>query len=74
MDNSKNFPTVKAQKLCDRIIRASSNENDLVYIPFVKSDSEIVSCINNKRNYIGSEINNDYYRIDKARIKEALNM
>lgn len=54
------FPTVKAQKLCDRIIRTHSNENDLVYIPFAGSGSEIISCINNKRNYIATEINKEY--------------
>jgi len=29
-------------------------------MPFAGSGSEIVSCINNNRNYIASEINNDY--------------
>jgi site-specific DNA-methyltransferase (adenine-specific) len=60
MSDGKNFPTVKAQKLCDRIIKASSNETDLVYIPFGGSGSEIVSCIKNKRNYIATEINKNY--------------
>jgi site-specific DNA-methyltransferase (adenine-specific) len=58
--DGKSFPTVKALKLCDRIIKASSNEGDLVYIPFAGSGSEIVSCINNKRNWIASEINEKY--------------
>ena len=58
--DGSSFPTVKAQKLCDRIIKASSNENDLVYIPFAGSGSEVVSCINNKRNYIATEINKKY--------------
>jgi len=30
-------PTVKAQKLCDRLILTHSNENDFVFIPFVGS-------------------------------------
>lgn len=54
------FPTVKALKLCDRIIKASSNEGDLIYIPFAGSGSEIVSCINNNRNYVATEINKRY--------------
>lgn len=58
--NGKSFPTVKAMKLCDRIIKASSDEGDLVFIPFGGSGSEIVSCIHNNRNYIASEINNTY--------------
>ena len=62
------FPTVKSIDLCDRIIRASSNEGDLIYIPFAGSGSEIVSCINNNRNYIATEINSKYIEIIKKRI------
>lgn len=60
LSNGESFPTVKAQKLCDRIVKASSNEGDLVYIPFAGSGSEIVSCIRNNRNWIASEINEEY--------------
>lgn len=52
--------TQKPQDITDRIINASSNEGDLVYIPFAGSGSEIVSCIKNNRNYIATETNNDY--------------
>ena len=52
--------TQKPQDITDRIIKASSNENDLVYIPFAGSGSEIVSCIKNNRNYIATEINKKY--------------
>ena len=55
---------------CDRIINALSNENDLVYIPFAGSGSEIVSCIKNNRYYIATELNNDYIEeIIKPRIE-----
>lgn len=63
--------TQKPQDITDRIIKASSNEGNLVYIPFAGSGSEIVSCIKNNRNYIATESNNDYIeniinkRIDK---------
>lgn len=63
-------PTVKAQKLCDRIILTHSNENDLVYIPFAGSGSEIISCIRNNRQVIGSEINEKYYQLAFQRINE----
>ncbi|MGL5066507.1 MAG: DNA methyltransferase [Sarcina sp.] len=33
----------------------SSNENDLVLIPFAGSGSEIISCIKNTRNFIACE-------------------
>lgn len=54
-------PTVKAQKLCDRIIQTHSNENDLVFIPFAGSGSEIISAVRNNRRVIGCEIDKDYY-------------
>ena len=72
--NSKekvNHSTQKPLKLCDRVINVFSNEGDLVYIPFAGSGSEIVSCINNNRNYIATEINNYYVEnLIKPRIKE----
>lgn len=37
--------TQKPSDITDRIIKASSNEWDLIYIPFAGSGSEIVSCI-----------------------------
>jgi len=55
-------PTVKAQKLCDRIIQTHSNENDLVFVPFAGSGSEIISAIRNNRQVIGCELNEDYYK------------
>lgn len=61
---SKDEPYINtAQKpllACDRIINGLSNENDLVYIPFAGSGSEIVSCINNNRNYLATEIDKQY--------------
>lgn len=61
---SKTEPYVNtAQKpiiACDRIINSLSNEEQLIYIPFAGSGSEIVSCIKNNRNWIATEINNKY--------------
>lgn len=70
--SGKNFPTVKALALCDRIIQASSNEDDLVLIPFAGAGSEIISCINNRRNFISSEKISDYIQsiIIEQRIKQ----
>lgn len=55
LSNCKSFPTVKALKLCNRIILSSSNKNDLVFIPFAGSGSEIISCLQNERNFIACE-------------------
>lgn len=52
--------TQKPQDITDRIVKASSNEEQLVYIPFAGSGSEIVSCIKNNRNWIATETNKQY--------------
>lgn len=68
MDNGKNFPTVKALKLCKRIIEASSNKEDTILVPFVGSGSECVSAKMLGRNYIGFEINKEYIEIANERL------
>lgn len=61
--NAKEFTghsTQKPLEICNRIIKASSNENDVIYIPFAGSGSEIESCIKNNRNYIATETDSTY--------------
>lgn len=65
-------PTVKAQKLCDRIIKTHSNEQDLIFIPFAGSGSEIISAIKNNRNAIACEIDKNYYEQAIERINKFL--
>lgn len=61
--------TMKPLELCSRLINASSNKNDLVYIPFAGSGQEIISCIQNNRNYIATELENNYIeKVIKPRI------
>lgn len=65
-------PTVKAQKLCDRIILTHSNENDIVFIPFVGSGSEIISAVKNKRQVSGTEISKEYVELARKRVEKFL--
>ena len=60
MPEYTNHPTQKPLSICDRIIKVHSNENDLIYIPFAGSGSEIVSSIINNRNWIATELNREY--------------
>jgi DNA modification methylase len=65
--------TQKPMDITERIIKASSNENDIVYIPFAGSGSEIIACINNNRNYLSTEINNTYIEeIINTRLKNII--
>lgn len=54
------FPTTKALKLCERIILASSNPGDKVYIPFGGSGSEAIVCQRLNREWVLTEINPNY--------------
>lgn len=58
--HGKNFPTVKSQGLCQRIVEASSNPGDLVFIPFGGSGSEAIACELLGRKWILTEISQDY--------------
>lgn len=61
-------PTQKPQKLLERLIVASSNENDIVLDPFMGGGSTAVACIAKNRKYIGFEINSDYFKIANDRL------
>ena len=57
-------PTQKPLKLIRRLIMASSNEDDIVLDPFSGAGTTQVGCVQTKRNFIGFELNKEYY--DKA--------
>ena len=66
-------PTEKPELAEERIILSSSNEGDLIYIPFAGSDADIKPCIQNNRNWIATEINSQYINeIIKPRIKNII--
>lgn len=67
-------PTQKPLKLCHRIIRHFSNEQDLILIPFAGSGSECVSAKDNLRNFIAFEVNEEYIKIAEKRLAESLNL
>lgn len=66
-------PTIKPLELIEKLIKNSSNEGDLVLDPFMGSGTTAIGCINLKRNYIGFEINEDYYKTSIQRISEHTN-
>lgn len=66
--NNKNHDYEKPVELMSKFIIASSNENDLVYDPFIGSGTTAVSCINTKRNFVGSEISLENCNVAQKRI------
>jgi site-specific DNA-methyltransferase (adenine-specific) len=60
LSDGSNFPTVKALKLCERILNGSSNKEQKVYVPFGGSGSEAVACARMNRDCVVTEINRLY--------------
>lgn len=63
-------PTIKPEELIRKIIRNSSKENDVVLDCFIGSGTTAICCIKENRNYIGFEINKEFYDISLKRISE----
>lgn len=63
-------PAIFPEKLVNDHIISWSNEGDLVYDCFMGSGTTAKMSILNKRNYIGSEISEEYVDIANKRIKQ----
>lgn len=62
-------PTQKAVKLMETLILLTTLENQCVLDPFCGSGTTLVAAKNLNREYIGIEINKDYYNIAKQRLQ-----
>ena len=60
-----NYPTQKPLKLLERIIRASSNQGDIVLDPFCGSGTTLRSAKTLGRKYIGIDQNPEAIRISE---------
>ena len=68
----KGHPAPFPEKIANDHIISWSNENDLVYDPFMGSGTTAKMAILNNRNFIGSEISKEYCEIAEKRINENL--
>ena len=71
-NNSKNrvHPTQKPVPLLEYLIKTYTNENDTVLDFTMGSGTTGVACKNLNRNFIGIELDTDYFNIAKKRIDE----
>lgn len=67
-DEKFGHSTQKPLDLCDRLIESSSNENDIVLIPFCGSGSEVVSASKLSRRFLSFELEKDYIEIANKRL------
>ena len=63
-------PTQKPLRILDRMVRLSSKKGDLVMTPFSGAGSECVAAKLAERNYLGFEIDKEYYDISIVRLSE----
>lgn len=66
-------PTQKPVALLEYLIKTYTNEGDLVLDNCMGSGSTGVACVNTGREFIGIELDENYYNIAKNRISQALN-
>lgn len=73
VSNSKEkvaHPTQKPVALLEYLIKTYSNEGESILDNCIGSGTTAIACMNTKRNYIGFELNKEYYDLSVKRIKE----
>lgn len=70
--NNKLHPTQKPIKLLEYLIKTYSNEGDTILDNCMGSGSTGVACVNTNRDFIGIELNEEYFEISEKRINDAI--
>lgn len=58
-------------KLCEYLIKTYTNENEIILDNCMGSGTTGVACVNTNRNFIGMELDENYFNIAKERIEKA---
>ena len=66
-------PTQKPQKLIEYLIKIHSNKGDLILDPFMGSGTTAICSIKNSRNFIGFELEEEYFNSSIKRINGEYN-
>jgi site-specific DNA-methyltransferase (adenine-specific) len=69
-DIKQNHPAPFPEQLAKDHILSWSNKGDVILDPFMGSGTTGVACKNLKRDFIGIELDKDYFKIAKKRIEE----
>ena len=70
--NKNVHPTQKPTNLLEYLINTYTKENDLVLDNCMGSGSCGIACLNTNRNFIGMELDKNYFNIAKERIEQRL--
>ncbi len=61
-------PTMKSIELMEHLVKLLSTNSQLILDPFMGSGSTGVACKNLNRDFIGIELNQDYFEMSKKRL------
>lgn len=64
-------PAIFPEEMCERHILSWSNEEDIVFDPMMGSGTTGKMAIFNNRNFVGIELDENYFNIAKERIEKA---
>lgn len=70
VQSSKLHPTMKDLKVISYLVDLLSNENDIVFDPFMGSGTTGLACGNLNRNFIGIELDKNYFEIARERLNQ----
>ena len=66
-------PTVKPIPIMKKLIELTTIKNQTTLDPFMGSGTTGIACVNLDRNFIGYELDSDYFQIAETRIQNAKN-
>lgn len=72
IQKSSLHPTQKPVALLEYLVKTYTNEGDLVLDNCMGSGSTGVACVNINRNFIGIELDENYFNVAKNRIEECM--
>lgn len=70
VQSRKYHPTMKDINVVEKLLMILSNKGDTILDPFSGSGTTAIACMNNNRNFIGFELDKDYYDISLDRIEK----
>ena len=62
-------PTIKPLNIIETLVTNSSLEGGIVLDPFMGSGTTAIACIREKRNFLGFELNKDFYEKAARRVR-----
>ena len=69
-ERDRYHPTQKPVKLFGQILQDYTEENDLIFDPFMGSWTTARACMDLGRNFIGAELSEEYCEIGRNRLKQ----